>query len=157
MNIEISLFDIDWRKAGFVQMRSITSLAVTNLQNSDGVSASRNTVELVDALGYIVVHTEIKIVALYLLVLLLRKPVNPVARLTSPALLYHLPSQCHSLGVDALVIEGKVDGTLDLLDAPDEETAVLVIIDDMNLIARGTEPRIVLQDAVPLGIKGFAC
>ena len=26
----------------------------------------------------------------------------------------------------------------------DEETAVLVIIDDMNLIARGTEPRIVL-------------
>ena len=77
--------------------------------------------------------------------------------LTPPALLYHLLSQCHSLGVDALVIEGKVDGTLDLLDAPDEETAVLVIIDDMNLIARGTEPRIVLQNAVPLGIKGFAC
>ena len=41
-----------------------------------------NTVELVDALGYVVVHTEIKIVALNLLVLLLRKPVNPVARLT---------------------------------------------------------------------------
>ena len=113
----------------------------------------RNTVELVDALGYIVVYTKIKIVALNLLVLLLRKPVNPVAGLTPPALLYHLLSQCHSLGVDALVIEGKVDGTLDLLDAPDEETAVLVIIDDMNLIARGTEPRIVLQNAVPLGIR----
>lgn len=113
----------------------------------------RNTVELVDALGYVVVHSEIKIVALNLLVLLLRKPVNPVARLTPPALLYHLLSQCYSLGVDALVIEGEVDGTLDLLDAPDEETAVLVIIDDMNLIARGTEPRIVLQNAVPLGIR----
>ena len=47
----------------------------------------RNTVELVDALGYIVVYTEIKIVALNLLVLLLRKPVNPVAGLTPPALL----------------------------------------------------------------------
>ncbi len=113
----------------------------------------RNTVELVDALGYVVVHTEIKIVALYLLILLLRKPVNPVRRASPAALLYHLLSQCHSLGVDALVIEGEVDGTLDLLDAPDEETAVLVIIDDMNLIARGAEPRIVLQDAVPLGIR----
>ena len=85
----------------------------------------RNTVELVDALGYVVVHTEIKIVALYLLILLLRKPVNPVAGLTPPALLYHLLSQCHSLGIDALVIEGEVDGTLDLLDAPDEETAFI--------------------------------
>ena len=36
----------------------------------------RNTVELVDALGYVVVYTEIKIVTLNLLVLLLRKPVN---------------------------------------------------------------------------------
>ena len=44
-------------------------------------------------------------------------------------------------------------GLLISFDAPDEETAVLVIIDDMNLIARGTEPRIVLQNAVPLGIR----
>ena len=34
-----------------------------------------------------------------------------------------------------------------------QETAVLVIIDDMNLIARGTEPSIVLQNAVPLRLR----
>ena len=31
--------------------------------------------------------------------------------------------------------------------------SVAELRDDMNLIARGTEPRIVLQNAVPLGIR----